>query len=549
MKWTTWIVGAMWVPTMACQGFIAEPSGHADSDGGVRRPGEPPPDPDAQPGARQARLLSAREYGNTVRDLLGVEVSPDLHFGDTSTGFDNANGTPLDENLLSRLWVSAEEAARTYVRETMPTEFPCIATLDDACVDTVLRDLGRRAFRKPLDTTERAAFADFARRMRADADDPRHAAELLVTRLLLSPRFLYRTEVGVRAGDVAVLDPFERASLLSYTLTASMPDEALLADAEADRLDEATVRGHVARLLDTDAGRLQLFELFKQWLRAGELDRMASEPEAFAKLTSPELGVALRDELATFVERVVLEEEATLADVLTRRSVPVDRHTAPLYGLEAEGEAPEDRTIPSHRPGGVLSLASVLAVHASRVDVDRENPIHRGLLVRNQLFCEPIALPSGLDLQDAVDAVGQPDDWETLPQRDRLEHVMQQGEACQGCHATFMPFGYLWSHFDGLGQYRTEHHGHPLDSSVDAVLVDGEVRAYADAKELLPDLARSEGVASCFRRQLARFVSGGVEGALVDHAATARSRTGLPIVQQLEDMLAHETLYVREVAR
>lgn len=554
MKWmTTWIVGAALVSLPACQGLISEPSGHYDSDGGTRRPSDPndpdAPDPEAQPGAQQARLLSAREHRNTVRDLLGVEVSADLHFGDTSTGFDNAHGTQLDENLFSRLWVSAEEAAKTYVRTTMPTEFPCMATLDDACIDTILGDLGRRAFRRPLDPESLAALRDYATRTRADADDARHAAELLVTRLLLSPRFLYRSEVGTRSGDTAVLDPFERASLLSYTLTASMPDDALLADAEADRLDAETIRGHVRRLLATNAGRAQLFELFKQWLRAGELERMASEPEAFAKLTSPELGVALRDELATFVEQVVLEEEGSLGDVLGHRTVYVDRHTAPLYGLSASGDEPEARTIPATRPGGILSLASVLAVHASRVDVGRENPIHRGLLVRNQLFCEPIALPSGLDLQDAVDAVGQPDDWESLPTRDRLEHVMQQGEACQGCHATFMPFGYLWSHFDGLGQFRTDFNGYELDASVDAVLVDGEPRAYADATELLPDLAESEGVAACFRQQLARFVSGGVEGALVEHAAAARSRTGLPIVQQLEDMLASEMLYVREVAR
>lgn len=550
-KW--WIVLTLAGSLAGCQGVIADPSGSYDDGDRTRRP-RPDDDPEApdavaRPDVRRVRLLTAREYRNTVRDLLGVEVPDRLQYGDGSTGFDNAEGTQLDENLLNILLVTAEEAAQAYARGRLAADFPCATggSLDASCAETLVTELGRRAHRRPLDEESRSQLVAFARHVRSEAENGAAAAELIVTRLLMSPRFLYRTEVGARAGDVAVLDPFERASLLSYALTATMPDERLLADAEAGRLDAETTRDHVRRLLDSDAGRAQLFELFKQWLRAGELDRMAKAPGEFGKLTTPELGAALRRELATFVERVVLEEEGTFEDLLTHRTAYVDRLTAPLYGLTSESDTPEAQRIPAERPGGVLSLASVLSVHASRVDVGRENPIMRGLLVRNQLFCDPIVLPSGIDLQQAVDAVGEPADWERLPTRDRLEHVMQQGESCQGCHATFMPFGYLWTHFDGLGQYRTHFNDYEVDSSVDAVVVDGQVRAYADATEFLPELAENARAAACFRQQLARFVSGAVDGELVQFAAGARSFRDLPIVELLEALLSNETLYTREV--
>ena len=57
------------------------------------------------------------------------------------------------------------------------------------------------------------------------------ATESLVMRMLSSVRFLYRTEVGVRDGKESKLDAFERAAVISYAVTGSMPDSQLFADA------------------------------------------------------------------------------------------------------------------------------------------------------------------------------------------------------------------------------------------------------------------------------------------------------------------------------
>jgi len=538
-----------------CQGAIQDP--HRALDGEDRTsPSARDVAADFTPDAPRIRLLGAREYRNTIRDLLGVEASPALHYGDTSTGFDNAAGTQIDESLFSVLFVEAERVAREYVGGDMALDFPCFdpeTALDEACVASVVDDLGRRAFRRPLDEETRAPLLAYGASVAAESSDSTQAAELLTTRILMSPRFLYRTEVGEVRSDgtgMASLDPFERASLISYTLTGSMPDAALLEDAETDLLDEPRIRHHVRRLLATEAGRIQMVELFQQWLRAGELDHMAEEPEDYPKLGGPELGRSLHAELGAFVAGVVLDGDGTFADLITHDFVYVDRHTAPLYGLDSGSEVLEALPLSEGRPGGVLTLASVLAVHSSSAEIGRDNPIHRGLLVKNQLLCEVVDLPSGLDLQEAVAALGDVPDLDALTTRELLEAVMQQGESCQDCHATFMPFGFLWSNFDALGQYQTHFNGRPLDSSVDEVHLDGHASGYPSAAEFLPDLAASPQAAACFRVQVARFATGAVEPAIAallsGDGAAGFGGTDLHILQLIEDLLASPELYLRE---
>ena len=63
--------------------------------------------------------------------------------------------------------------------------------------------------------------------------------ELLIAALLLSPNFLYRSELGVSTtpdGTVYQLTPYEVATALSYGFLGTTPDEALLAKAQRNEL-------------------------------------------------------------------------------------------------------------------------------------------------------------------------------------------------------------------------------------------------------------------------------------------------------------------------
>ncbi len=506
---------------------------------------------------RQIRLLNAHEYRNTVRDLLGVEALPDLDFSDRGSGYDNGSNGQLGESLFGVLYLEAERLAAEYVATRLPQDFPCfdaVAPLAEACVETVVDELGRRAHRRPLDADARQGLLAFAAGAAEEADDSARVMELLVTRLLMSTRFLYRTEIGEAAdadAETVELDPFERASLVSYTLTASMPDELLLADAEADQLDGDRIREHVRRLLATGAGRAQIVRFIGQWLRTQALDRMAAAPEEFAKFGTPELGESLRDELGAFIEHVVLDEKGTLADLLTRSLTYANRHTAPLYGLESTSDELEALELDPTQRGGVLTLASVMAVHSSGGDVARDKPIPRGLLVVNQLLCEEVGLPAGIDVQSAAaEVMDEVEDFDALTTREQFELIMNQDEHCVACHATFMPFGYLWSNFDALGQYQTHFGDRPLDSKVAGLLLDGATRDYTGVMDIIPELAQSEEVAYCLTTQMLRFVTGRMTGktltTVADELASASVQNERALTEIIEELLANPTLYIKE---
>src|SRR4029079_18077417 len=68
--------------------------------------------------------------------------------------------------------------------------------------------------------------------------------------LLLSPSFLFRTELGDGSADPARLSSYEVASQLSFTLTGATPDPALLDAAGGGRLETAAgVAAEADRLL------------------------------------------------------------------------------------------------------------------------------------------------------------------------------------------------------------------------------------------------------------------------------------------------------------
>src|SRR5690606_9843184 len=134
-----------------------------DADEPEDEPGDPI-SASFEPDAPQIRLLSAREYANTVRDLLGVEPSSTLAFGEVGSGYDNGSEGQLGESLFSILHTEAERLASEYVSTGMAQEFPCFdpgGALASSCVETIVEQLGRRAFRRPVDPETRQQLLEF----------------------------------------------------------------------------------------------------------------------------------------------------------------------------------------------------------------------------------------------------------------------------------------------------------------------------------------------------------------------------------------------------
>ena len=190
----------------------------------------------------RVRRLTNIEFERTAAALTGVpepiadRLPPDVR----QDGY-----TPNAEAAAPAAWaavldVVARDVAHRAVQERLPSLAPCAAprasgpadsggqlAMDaNRCADLVVETLGRRAWRRPLERGEhamlRAVFDEGARDTGLAT-----GVEALLRGLLESPSLLYVTELGEGGapGAVVTLTPYEIASLMSYMLRGSPPDD------------------------------------------------------------------------------------------------------------------------------------------------------------------------------------------------------------------------------------------------------------------------------------------------------------------------------------
>lgn len=529
------------VALCSCDGRIV---GRLGGDAAAGETKKAPP-PVISPAPAQLRLLSGVEYRATVKDLLGLDASPAITHADWSGGFDTGANGQVQESLLLTLADEAQTLAQQAVATTLPQRFPCLSTASDACVRSVIVELGRRAFRRPLPAARVDALMAFFASSRA------RGLELVVARMLLAPEFLYRSEVGVpTANGSRALDAFERASFISYTLTGSMPDEALLADAERGALDEPTLRAHVKRLWKTPRARARVATMFRQWLKATALDDMVSRPQDFPKLASPAQGVALKEGFDAWVTAVAFDGKGTLPALLDEPFALVNRHTAPLVGATVDSDTLTRVELPRTERRGVLTQPGLLAALGASGDADRDRPVLRGLMIKTQLLCEPIGPPSGLNTAVASNTAATVPGFAAMTTRQQYEAMMEQGAACSACHAQFMPLGFALGRYDALGRYRTMQRGRVVDSAARAPVL-GELRDFEDGLALSDVLAGHEAVAACFTKHLVAWATGLGSAApstsLAASVSYARDGKPLEFARAIEDVLVHPSYAERVV--
>jgi hypothetical protein len=444
------------------------------------------------------RRLTRSQYDHTVRDLLGIDGNPSaLLAPDEKVGafFSNASA-PVSELVAEQYMRVAEDLADQAVAH-MPTLVPCDPLGADpaACGAEFVDAFGLRAFRRPLTAEERTAMIALFELGRAD-EGFEGGFTLVVQAFLESPQFLYHLEFGLpAAGDenVVALDPYEVASRLSYFLWDSMPDDALFAAAGAGELDTPeALRAHAERLLADPRAALAIASFHMQWLKLDKLATLEKDATVYPSF-APEMRVAMATETARFADHVVRVDDGRLETLLTASYSFLDGPLFALYGVAPPAD--HDPSVPVEldptQRAGLLTQASVLATHAH---ADQSSPVHRGVLVREHLLCEPLNPPPP-DV-DIVPPEPDPD----ASTRERFEQH-RTDPACAGCHALIDPLGFGFEHYDGIGAYRAEEAGKPVDATGQVVGGDAPDTTFDGAIELGQMLAASEQVRTCVAQQ------------------------------------------------
>ncbi len=452
--------------------------------------------------APQFPRLTHLQWENSVRDLLYLADDLDVSSAflpDPPLGrFDN-NIARLQ--ITSGLWSDYQRAAES-IGERAAGEAAIIdAIAPDRDAANFIASFGRRAFRRPLNDTERdrydAMFTAGAAHF-AELGTFQAGLRMVVESMLQSPHFLYRTELtGIEQAGIHTLTEFEVASRLSYAFLNTMPTDELLDLAESGGLSSGEeVRAAATALLDDPRAQAQFAHFHFQAFEMREYLDLDKDAGLFPEWDRAN-GASLRTGAEMFLGSVLFEG-GTLTDILTSRRAFVDAELARLYGIEGEftDEFVEVELDPSQR-SGFLTRAGFLAKNATLTEPD---PIHRGVFVNLSLLCRD--LPAVPDLPDDLMPVGDTN-------RQRVESLTGDGTCGAGCHSRLInPIGFALENYDALGQWRDQDNGFPVDAADIYIFEDGTEISFNNAVELSDQLAASPAVHSCYIRQVLEYLHG-----------------------------------------
>lgn len=515
------------------------PPAPGEDAGVVVRPPPPPRDtPRCEPtiGRPMLRRLTSTQLRNTLEDLFDSPDVPDpggTLVDPVTRGYDTDARASIRDLGAEQIMLYAERVAAWGVEERLEALTSCTANTP-ICRIQLIRTVGRRLYRRPIEGETLLAYDSMF-----DPDtDFASGAEIVLRTMLQSPHFLYRMEIGepVDSDPSRVrLTDYELATELAFLLTNSSPDDELLdaAGAGALRTDDG-LDAQVDRLLEHPRAPEALARFARQWLGIDELYDRPKDPAA-GELPDALRASMLRETDALFLD--VLESGGGLARLFEARHTHVDGRLASFYGWPAGGdELTRVELDGTDRPPGVLGHASLLATHAR---ADGSSPTQRGALVRRRILCESLPPPP-------------PDVDTTLPDTSGARTTRERyarhstDEACAGCHARTDPIGFALEHFDGIGRFRAEENGVPIDDSGAIVGTrDGDVPL--DGPESLSGyLARSPEARACFAEHLAYWAFG-VEGCTYDDL-TADFDADTPLIELLRRLVHSAHFRERAVA-
>jgi hypothetical protein len=501
------VLVAALTPVLACEGLI----GSADGGSGNGNPARGQEafvcqNPNAITlGSSPVRRLTNSEYDNTVRDLLGGSVpalpeQPSDAVLEGSFENDALSLGPSDVRIARYQDAAMDLGAHAVNNPTARDRvLPC-ATADADCGWQFVESFGKRAFRRPLTEAELGRWFDFFEAQRS-AIDFDAAVQLTVAAMLQTPQFLYKLESeGSPANPQQVeLTQHELASRLSYLLWETMPDDELLAAADAGELaTDAQIEAQARRLLADNRAREAVRNFHRQWLY---LDRVLDEdkvPEMFPMWGS-QARASAKEETLQFIENTVFNG-GTVEDLFTSNVAYIDPVMSELYDLPEPSEPWEEVELDPSERAGLLSRIAFLAGFAHEAN---GSPPLRGVFVMERILCEPRPSPPA----NADTSAPQADpERGPMTNRDLFEERVAPS-ACQGCHVRIDGFGFGFENYDAAGIFREVDNGLPVDATgfADGIGNDAD---YEGAVELQTLLGQSDVVRDCVVKQWFTYATG-----------------------------------------
>lgn len=454
----------------------------------------------ARAGAPRWRRLTKPQYVNTVRDLLNVTPDASALTDDTHTGAFRTNSSlPVQENDVSTYATLAASTASKAVAN-LNTLVGCDAAVtggQDKCAAEFVKSFGSRAFRRPLAADEESALLELYKVGKQESFSS--GIRTVVEAVLQAPNFLYMVEWGqADAGGARKLTGYEVATRLSYMMTATTPDAALMTAAREGKLDTADgVRSYAEKLM-ASSRFASVGDFATQLLGVDVLTDGAVVSKA-AKYTTFDVAMrtSMRDEPQKFADYVMNKGGGSIAELLSGGYVFPSGPLASVYGTkpDADGRA----VVSDGTRKGILTLAGSVAAHPRQPSPHAV--VNRGHFVRQEFLCQNVPPPD-----QAINFELPPGAEKMTSQQLLRAHL--ENPTCKGCHTLMDPIGFGFESYDPIGAYRTKDDaGNTVDSSGEVVGIAGDGR-FANAGKMAEVLAHSPEVRSCMTSQWFRYAVG-----------------------------------------
>jgi hypothetical protein len=437
------------------------------------------------PGPFVIRRLTKTEYGNTLRDLFGVDPAiaaelPDEVFGEgylnTLSPLQSEQYLSIANEVIDQIR-SPKNAPPTATQIRLFGKAPAPATDFHAAAKKVAHNLARNAYRRPPSDTELNVLMDVFALAQTNKLSYTDSLFLVLKAILVSPQFLFITPAkqATEGQSIVPLDDYQLASRLSYLLWATMPDAELTALADNGQLHEpAILKSQVKRLLQDPKSRA-LFDGFgAQWLGLDSLSTKTFDTAKFPLMTN-EMKASMYDEARLFFGSLVRENRSVVSFVESDYTF-LNETLAALYDVEQTITGPEMRKVKLQNTnrGGILTMPGILATTSFP---NRTSPVKRGVWVLEQVLGDhvPPAPPNvpTLEKQNQKSVANL-----TLRQRTELHRT---DAVCANCHKILDPIGFGLENFDAIGRWRDQ------DESGGAIDAAGELpgnKHFSTPKEL-----------------------------------------------------------------
>jgi hypothetical protein len=492
------------------------------------------------PVQRRLWRLSVEQFQSSLQDLLGLPSAPQLtnrggeaqwaFFSDASLGVDDSFQYALYQ-VVDSVLPNIPSALTTCTEGEAPT----------ACATRIATDFGARAFRRPLTATEIAALvsnpaqpavgatvAVSAAPFIAGGTDTQLGLNLMIEAILLSPSFIYRTELGpsTLTADATgkypdtQLTPYEVAAQLGFTFLGSVPDAALEA-AATDTSDQGLgsvtgITAQVDRLLALPAVKQNLTSIVAGWFNIGQLFLKTHDTSFLTALpiADQQDQTGIQNDLYASAQQLITDSLWTnsgkVSDLLNTQKGFFNSRLAALYPeVTYPNGAPTSLTtfVAGTWPAteNRIGLLSDPSYFWAQSDPAANSIVKRGKAIHDDVICaDPLPPPVDLSSPAALAVIARGDS-EVTKSDARLSTA-----PCNGCHTQMDAYSRVLQHFGPIGEYRTlDEVGRTIDTSFTYVAPSPLApQTIAGPKELAQALIASGHISGCAVQKMSSYFIG-----------------------------------------